>query len=189
MNIEEMLCTTFEFEIDECLQREKLEDVIVFKGTYKSFPTVCKIFDEKYEALPRYVKEIAILSELKGLYRTPTLINNTIISHNFRNRGIIFKEYLPGETMVTSQQQFTASKIKEIRKLIGKIHQRGIARFDIHLDNILVSYNGELRFFDFDKATLRTETSPAQWEEAKKADYHCVHNAFLDKKRLQTTYE
>ncbi len=77
----------------------------------------------------------------------------------------ILKEWLEGQhpSKISLRQQ------KDLRNLIKKIHEKGVARLDIYGGN-LIENKGKIKLFDFDIAVFRDEIENVRFENYKELD-------------------
>jgi len=62
----------------------------------------------------------------------------------------LFKEYIPGKPL----KNYTQETAQQLSLMFSKFHAVGVVTCDAHNDNVIQTFDGELIFIDFGKATI-----------------------------------
>ena len=155
---------------------------------------VIKIF------FPRFVhvakEEADIYKELQGIDYYPSVYES--------GTNYIVMDFIEGLTFfecITNGKKITPNHICEVDYALSLARDRGLNPSDIHLRNILITSQGEVKLIDV--ARFRQKKSCTQWQDIKKAYYQLYYKrlfpkkipapllnsvAFLYKKQLIPTY-
>ena len=155
---------------------------------------VIKIF------FPRFVhvakEEAEIYKELQGIGYYPTIYDSGI--------NYIVMDFIEGLTFfecITHGKKITPHHIYEVDYALSLAIDRGLNPSDIHLRNIFITSQGEVKLIDV--ARFRQKKDCTQWHDIKKAYYQLYYKrlfpkkipapllnsvAFLYKKQLIPTY-
>lgn len=134
---------------------------------------VIKIFFPDYTFIAK--EEATIYQELKGIPYFPKLYDSGL--------NYIVIDYIKGLTLfecITYGRIITSAHIKEIDHAISLARNLGLNPSDIHLRNIFITRNNEIKLIDV--ARFRQKKDCRQWENLKKAYYQFYCKYYLPKK-------
>ncbi|MEK4484411.1 protein kinase family protein [Psychrobacillus sp. FSL H8-0484] len=153
-----------------------------------------KVFFSNFEHLAKIEGEI--YDALQTIHYYPSVYK---LGSNY-----IVMDYIDGQTLfecLTNGKLITSVHINEIDYALSLASERGLNPSDIHLKNIIITSNGEIRIIDV--ARFRQTKDCMQWTHLKKS-YHQLYRkrffpqkipvfslnilAFLYKKSLIPTY-
>lgn len=92
-------------------------------------------------------------------------------------------DYIEGLTLfecMSHGKLITTTDIKEIDHALSLAVARGLNPSDIHLRNIFITANGEVKIIDV--ARFRQRNNCRQWHDLKKAYYHLYRKRLFPKK-------
>ncbi|WP_172368999.1 protein kinase domain-containing protein [Sporosarcina jiandibaonis] len=95
----------------------------------------------------------------------------------------IVMDYIEGFTLfdcISQGKIITPTHVKEIDYALSLAKARGLNPSDIHLRNILITLNGEIKIIDV--ARFRQKKNCRQWHDLKKAYYRLYRKRFFPKK-------
>ena len=143
----------------------------VFK--IKSSNRVIKIF------FPRFVhiasEEAEIYKLLKDISYFPTIYES--------GQNYIVMEFIEGLTLfqcITHGKPITPNHINEVEYALSLASDKGLNPSDIHLRNIFITTNGEIKIIDV--ARFRQTKDCSQWHDIKKAYHQLYQKRFFPKK-------
>lgn len=143
----------------------------VFK--IKSTDKVIKVFFSPFIAVAK--EEAQIYQKLQGINYFPTLYeageNYLVIDYL---RGFTFFECLSKGIVISSHY------IKEVDQALLLARQRGLNPSDIHLRNIFLTNNGEIKVIDVARFSQKKDCM--QWRDLKKAFYKWYNRGLCPKK-------
>ncbi len=134
---------------------------------------VIKVFYPPYEYLAK--KEADIYKVLNGISYFPNMYTS--------GRNYLVIDFIEGHTLfecLTNGIPITKKHIKEIDRALLLAKERGLNPSDIHLHNLLISNNGDVKIIDV--ARFRQQKDCTQWEDLKKAFYKYYFRPFFPKK-------
>lgn len=149
----------------------KGRSAFVFK--IKATNVVIKIFFPDYTFIAK--EEATIYQELEGIPYFPKLYDSGL--------NYIVIDYIKGLTLfecITYGRIITSAHIKEIDRAISLARNLGLNPSDIHLRNIFITRNNEIKLIDV--ARFRQKKDCRQWENLTKAYYQFYCKYYLPKK-------
>lgn len=139
----------------------------------KATNVVIKIFLPDYTFIAK--EEATIYQELEGIPYFPKLYDSGL--------NYIVIDYIKGLTLfecITYGRIITSAHIKEIDRAISLARNLGLNPSDIHLRNIFITRNNEIKLSDV--ARFRQKKDCRQWENLTKAYYQFYCKYYLPKK-------
>ncbi|MBK3494992.1 protein kinase family protein [Viridibacillus sp. YIM B01967] len=143
----------------------------VFK--VKSSNKAIKIFFPNFTHIAK--EEAEVYQILQGITHYPSIYD---VGFNY-----IVIDYVEGYTLfecITHGKAITSSHIKEIDYALSLASARGLNPSDIHLRNIIIASNGEIKLIDV--ARFRQTKDCKQWHNLKKAYRRHYHKRYFPKK-------
>lgn len=143
----------------------------VFK--IKSSNKVIKIF------FPRFAH---IASEEAGIYKLLKDISYFPMIYESGPNYIVM-EFIEGLTLfqcITHGKSITPNHINEVEYALSLASEKGLNPSDIHLRNIFITTQGEIKIIDV--ARFRQTKDCSQWHDIKKAYFQLYHKRFFPKK-------
>ncbi|WP_071393636.1 serine/threonine-protein kinase [Bacillus tuaregi] len=139
----------------------------------KTTEKVIKVFFPAFTEVAK--EEAGIYRALQGVDDYPSLYaageNYIVIDYL---RGMTFFECL------SSGHRIEPKHIKAVDDALNLARQRGLNPSDIHLRNILLTSNGDIKLIDV--ARFRQQKDCHQWEDLKKAYYQYYQKGLFPKK-------
>jgi len=139
----------------------------------KSSNKVIKVF------FPRFVhvakEEAEIYKELQGIDYYPSGYDS--------GANYIVMDFIEGLTFfecITNGKKITPNHINEVDYALSLAIDRGLNPSDIHLRNIFITSQGEVKLIDV--ARFRQKKDCTQWHDIKKAYYQLYYKRFFPKK-------
>lgn len=149
----------------------KGRSAFVFK--IKASNIAIKVFFPAFTFIAK--EEASIYQTLKGIPYYPTLYDS--------GRNYIVIDFIKGLTLfecITNGKIITSAHIKEIDHAISLAKNLGLNPSDIHLRNIFITNNNEIKLIDV--ARFRQEKECRQWKNLKKAYYQLYRKYYFFKK-------
>ncbi|MEI3607554.1 protein kinase family protein [Pseudogracilibacillus sp. SE30717A] len=149
----------------------KGRSAFVFK--IKASNIAIKVFFPAFTSIAK--EEASIYETLKGIPYFPTLYDS--------GRNYIVIDFIQGLTLfecITNGKIITSAHIKEIDHALALTRNLGLNPSDIHLRNIFITNNNEIKLIDV--ARFRQEKECRQWENLKKAYYQFYRKYYFFKK-------
>ena len=143
----------------------------VFK--IKSTNKAIKIFFPEFEYIAK--QEAGIYQVLHEISYFPSIYDSGM--------NYIVMDYIDGHTLfecMTHGKIITSAHIKEVDYALSLASKRGLNPSDIHLRNIFITTNGEIKIIDV--ARFRQTKDCRQWSDLKKAYYQLYRKRFFSKK-------
>ncbi|MBE1557098.1 protein kinase family protein [Sporosarcina limicola] len=123
-----------------------------------------------------------IAKEEAGIYKTLQNISYYPSIHDLGSNYIVM-DYIEGLTLfecMTHGKLITSAHIKEIDHALSLAVAEGLNPSDIHLRNIFITSNGEIKIIDV--ARFRQRKHCRQWHDLKKAYYQLYRKRFFPKR-------
>lgn len=142
--------------------------VFKIKGEAKAI----KIFYPEFTHIA--VEEAVVYEKLVGIPYYPAFYE--------AGEGYLVIEYIEGETIFDCLVKgivLTERLLIEVDRAIEMARERGLCPSDIHLRNILLTPDGEIRLIDV--ARFGNEKDDRQWEDLKRAFYTLYQKPFFPK--------
>lgn len=143
----------------------------VFK--IKSLNIAIKIFFPKFINIAK--EEAEIYKTLQSIPYYPTI-------HESGSNYIVM-DYIEGLTLfecISYGKPVTSAHIREIDYALSLAVNQGLNPSDIHLRNIFITSNGEIKLIDV--ARFRQRKKCMQWNDLKKAYYYLYQKRYFPKK-------
>ncbi len=124
-------------------------------------------------AIGRMVIEKRALDRTSDIERVCNLVHDYgIVSIGDADYDVLLKDWLEGEhpEKLLRMQRFF------LKRLVKKIHKRGIAHLDIGWNKNLMLNNKGVELFDFDQAMFKEETSIPMFKMEKRMDLENIQN-------------
>lgn len=120
------------------------------------------------------LEEAEIYKLLKGNPYFPTLYES--------GRNFLLIDYIEGNTLfdcLSGGIKLTESNINETDYALGLVRQQGLTPSDIHLRNIILTTEGNIKLIDV--ARFRQTSNREQWEDLKKVFYMFYRKPYFPK--------
>lgn len=120
-------------------------------------------------------EEGAVYRELQGIPYYPSIYQ---VGSNY-----LVLDYIEGDTLFECLSKgilITEEKVKEVDKALTIAREKGLNPSDIHLRNIIITREGEVKIIDV--ARFRQKKNCRQWNDLKLAFYRFYHLPFFPKK-------
>lgn len=132
-----------------------------------------KVFFPGFEHIAK--EEAEIYHVLKDITQFPSVYE--------QGRNYIVMDYIEGDTLfecLTNGTVITSGHIQEIDDALSLASELGLNPSDIHLRNILIASNGEIKLIDV--ARYRQTKDCKQWSNLKKAHLQLYRKRYFVKK-------
>jgi predicted Ser/Thr protein kinase len=138
----------------------------------KSTNKAIKVFFPEFEYIAK--EEAEIYQALHDISYFPSIYDSGL--------NYFIMDYIDGHTLfecMTHGKVITSAHIKEVDYALSLASKRGLNPSDIHLRNIFITTNGEIKIIDV--ARFRQTKDCRQWSDLKKA-HHLYRKRFFLKK-------
>ena len=139
----------------------------------KSTNKAIKIFFPEFTYIAK--EEAEIYEALQNISYYPSIYDSGL--------NYIVMDYIEGLTLfdcISHGKLITPAHIKEIDYALSLASAQGLNPSDIHLRNIFITSNGEIKIIDV--ARFRQRKNCKQWHDLKKAYYQLYRKRFIPKK-------
>jgi predicted Ser/Thr protein kinase len=139
----------------------------------KSTNKAIKVFFPEFEYIAK--EEAEIYQALHDISYFPTIYDSGL--------NYFVMDYIDGHTLfecMTHGKVITSAHIKEVDYALSLASERGLNPSDIHLRNIFITTNGEIKIIDV--ARFRQTKDCRQWDNLKKAYRQVYTRRFFAKK-------
>ena len=161
--------------------------LIAYGDSLKLIGTGRSAFVFKIKSLNKAIKIffpefIDIAKEEAEIYKVLLSISYYPTIHETGSNYIVM-DYIEGLTLfecISNGKIVTSAHIKEIDYALSLAVNRGLNPSDIHLRNIFITFNGEVKLIDV--ARFRQGKKCMQWNDLKRAYYSLYQKRFFPKK-------
>ena len=139
----------------------------------KSTDKAIKVFFPEFTYIA--IEEAEIYQTLQNISYYPSIYD--------AGSNYIVMDYIEGFTLfdcITHGKIITSTHINEVDHALSLAQDRGLNPSDIHLRNIFITSNGDIKIIDV--ARFRQEKDCKQWHDLKKAYYQLYRKRFFPKK-------